>query len=70
MTKKFWIVVSEARGPASWPCKHLTESLAFHEAERLARNNGGKFFVMEAKGAAAKVEIQTARFDDNDDIPF
>lgn len=70
MTNKFWIVVSETRGPSDWPCRHTSEVSAFAEAERLARTCSGKFFVMEAKGAAAKMDVQVARFGSDDDILF
>ena len=69
-TQKFWIVMSDGRGIASWPVRHCSESIAFAEAERLTRVNGGKFFVLEAVGACAKVDVQIARFDDGDGIPF
>jgi len=62
--------MSETRGPATYPVRHCSEEIAFNEAERLARIHGGKFFVLEAIGASAKVEVQTARFDDGDGIPF
>jgi hypothetical protein len=70
MTNKFWIVVSETRGVADFPYRHPTETEAFTEAQRLARTCSGKFFVMEAKGAAAKLDVQVSRFDDDDQIPF
>jgi hypothetical protein len=70
--KKFWIVVSENRGPSDWPCRHNTADSAFNEASRLARYHGGKFFVFECIGASAKVDIVTHKFSDNADeeIPF
>lgn len=70
MTNKFWIVVSESRGASYCPLRHSNESSAFAEAERLARTHSGKFFVMEAKGAAAKLDVQVSRFDSDDSIPF
>ena len=70
MTSKFWIVVSESRGPSDWPSRHNTEQSAFNEAGRLARNHPGKFFVFEAIGACIKQDVITARFDGSDYIPF
>ena len=70
MTTKFWIVVSDQRGPADWPMRHPSEESAFAEAERLARIGTGKFFVLEAKGAAVKKDVVTVRFGDDDQIPF
>jgi hypothetical protein len=32
--------------------------------------HGGAFFVLEAKGAAAKIEFQVERFNERDEIPF
>jgi len=49
MTSKFWIVMSEYRGAAPHPHRHLSENAAFAEAQRLAKDHGGKFFVLEAK---------------------
>jgi hypothetical protein len=69
-TQKFWVVMNDGRGLALYPMRHLSEASAFTEAERLTRQNGGKFFVLEAKGACAKVDVQTARFTDDDGIPF
>ena len=71
MTSKFWIVISEYNGAATRPYRHMSEDAAFTEAQRLTRLYGGKFYVLEAKGATAKVDIMTHRFaDDNDSIPF
>lgn len=69
-TNKFWIVVSDQRGPASWPCRHTSEESAFREAERLAFENPGKFFVMEAIGASIRNLVRTSRFDHDNEIPF
>ncbi len=71
--KKFWIVMSEMRGPASYPYRHETESAAFSESVRLAREHGGKFFVMECIGASARLDVVTHKFNrdgSDDEIPF
>lgn len=70
MTAKFWIVVSDCRGPATWPHRHMSESDAFNEAQRLARTGLGRFFVMEAIGASEKNDVKTVRYTDHDEIPF
>lgn len=70
MTAKFWIVVSDQRGPATWPYRHMTEISAFEEAQRLARTLTGRFFVMEAMGASEKNDVKTVRYTDHDEIPF
>jgi len=70
MTSKFWIVVSDGRGPATWPHKHMTEVEAFTEAKRLASTSTGRFFVMEAIGASEKNDVKTVRYVDHDEIPF
>jgi hypothetical protein len=70
MTNKFWIVVSEARGPAAAPARHVTAEIAFMEAERLASTCSGKFFVMEAVGASAKRDVVTVKFGNEDSIAF
>jgi hypothetical protein len=70
MSGRFWIVVSDGRGPAAWPFKHTTEADAFTEAQRLARNNTGRFFVMEAIGSSEKKDVTTVRYLDGTEIPF
>ena len=70
MTAKFWIVVSDGRGPATWPYRHMTEEAAFTEAQRLARTLPGRFFVMEAIGASEKNDVKTVRYTADDEIPF
>lgn len=70
MTSKFWIVVSDGRGPATWPYRHMSEADAFTEAQRLARTSTGRFFVMEAIGASEKNDVTTVRYLDGTEIPF
>jgi hypothetical protein len=69
-TNKFWIVVSDLRGPSQYPYRHLTQQSAFDEAQRLVRVNGGKFWVFEAIGASIRQDVITMKFDDRDEIPF
>lgn len=68
--KPFWIVVSEARGPANWPLRHPTQDSAIAESVRLARSNGGAFYVMEAQMVTEKRDIVTRRIADDQEIPF
>lgn len=62
MTSKFWIVMSKERGAAAFPVRHNSERSAFDEAQRLAKQHGGVFFVLEAKGAAARIDVQIDSF--------
>lgn len=59
----FWIVVSEANGMARYPSKHTTEDSAVKEAERLARLHGGRFYILEARGYAARNDVTTKQFE-------
>lgn len=70
MNQPFWIVVSGARGPASWPCKHTTQSTAIAEATRLTREHGGEFYVMEAQIVVRKSDVVVKRLADDMEIPF
>jgi hypothetical protein len=71
MTARFWIVVSDQRGPSTWPHRHMVEEFAFSEAQRLAAlNPGTRFFVMAAIGASESNNVKTVRYTDNDEIPF
>lgn len=69
-TKSFWVIVSEQRGMTQYPYKHENESEAFREAERLASQNGGRFYVFEAKGYIARCELIRKRFSEDQEIPF
>jgi len=60
--EKFWIVVSEQKGAAFYPKQHTEEAMAFAEAEKLARVNHGRFFVLECKGIVQKTDVVTHKF--------
>lgn len=66
----FWIVVSDSRGPACWPCRHTSQDSAIAESVRLTRTNGGKFYVMEAQLVTEKRDVVTRRLADDMEIPF
>lgn len=68
-TKRFWVVMGP-RGFSDNPYRHCSEQLAYTEAERLCRQYGGTFFVLEAKGAATRNDVTVAKFDDAGEIPF
>jgi hypothetical protein len=68
-TSKFWVVMGTG-GLSHSPFKHYSEDAACKEAERLARNCGGTFFVLESKAAAARVDVKIERFDESGEIPF
>lgn len=65
----FWIVVNNERGPSIWPFRHASESEATTEAARLCRQNGGEFFVMEAKSLTKKMDVVTEKMT-SEDPPF
>lgn len=69
-TYKFWIVISDERGPSESPYRHGSERDAFEEAQRLARTHSGKFYVLEAIGASVKLDVRTERFNEDEHIPF
>lgn len=57
MTKKFWMVYGEGKGPPRY--QHATFEAARREAARLAHQNiGTKFFVLEAVGFVEADEIK------------
>lgn len=68
-TKRFWVVMG-TDGLSHSPFRHVTEEGAFAEAERLSRKSFGTFFVLEAKGATRRIEVQTEKFSNDDEIPF
>ena len=68
-TRKFWVVMG-TMGLSHSPYRHLSEQAAFTEAERLSRQHGGTFFVLEAKGASARIDVKSERFNDSEEIPF
>lgn len=68
-TRKFWVVMGTGVLSHS-PFRYMSESAAFREAERLTRMHGGTFFVLEAKGASARTDIQTLKFEESEEIPF
>lgn len=70
MNSPFWIVISEMRGPASWPCRHSTQSSAIAEATRLTREHGGTFFVLEAQIVVRRQDVVVKRLGDDTEIPF
>lgn len=69
-TTPFWIVVSQARGPAQWPYRHATQTDALNEAVRLCKSTGSEFYVFEAKVSVRKSDIVVKRLADYSDIPF
>lgn len=68
-TNRFWVVMGE-RGLSHSPFHHFSEEAAFREAERLSRMHGGTFFVLDAKGAAARNDVRVEKFDGREEIPF
>lgn len=71
----FWMVYGLGQGAPTW--KHRSAHEATKEAERLARANPGKtFIVLEAIGAVRKLEVEVIPIgrgtaaDLADDIPF
>lgn len=82
MSDLFYIVVSDERGPGSYPHRHCTLTAAQTEAKRLAREKRGvKFFVLASLGHAFEAdaewedgamlrEIHRLRKANEDEIPF
>lgn len=68
-TQKFWVVMGSG-GLSHSPCMHSSKALAFTEAERLSRMNGGTFFVLEAKGSASRQDVRIEVFKDEEEFPF
>jgi hypothetical protein len=66
---KFWVVMGTS-GLSHSPCRHFSEAAAYAEAGRLSRLHKGTFFVLEATGYAALIDVQVTRFDKGDGIPF
>lgn len=56
--QKFWLVWSPT-GHISPSKRHPSESQARAEAERLARNSNGEFYVVEAKSVARRSVVRT-----------
>lgn len=73
----FFLVWNQAGRPPAY--KHSSLADAQKEAERLARQNSGKFYVLAAVGCAEMTTLETQEFPfdreaesarESDDIPF
>lgn len=65
--KKFWMVIGD--GPTHY--RHDTEQQARTEAERLARANPGKpFVVLEAMDVVVKNDVHWQPLREEGDVPF
>ena len=69
MTSRFWVVMGP-NGMSNFPYRHPNEISATLEAQRLARTHGGCFWVLQAVGAAERVDVRYEQFNDDDQIPF
>jgi hypothetical protein len=68
-TRKFWVVMG-TNGLSHSPYLHTSEDAATTEAKRLAQQHRGTFVVLEAKGAAAPIQVQFSTWEESEEIPF
>ena len=67
--KAFWLVWNPEGGPPTH--EHPTEESAFAEAQRLARSNRGrKFVVLRAITHFVVDDMQRVDYEEIDDLPF
>lgn len=57
---KFWIIVREGAQTSAQHKRHFSEESARNEAERLAKKEQAKFYVLALVGSVAPLEIPVA----------
>lgn len=67
--KKFWIIWQPGYRPNP-SYQHETLHSAEVECERLVREFGGSFYIMEAVGGAKRNDVVPIKFDGSDGEPF